>query len=624
MRIFLVAALISITTIASFAQTVTYKVFLDHLESKEVNVVVQLNGFQPSEKASYQMPAWAPGAYSVTNYGRFLKNFKAFDQNWKEIPTTKVNENRWQMQNARNVKYFSYTVTNSFLDSTSLYFALCHIDTNFFFANATALFGYVNDRKDIQDTVVYYSPAVLHNGPPRYSSKNPDENDLRLFSPLDSCKAPYANLTNALLSAHAFIARDYDELADAPVMAGKKIQLRQFTQGGAKYVIALSSDETFAMDSLENATKAVIKSQTDFFGDTPFKQYVFLINAPTYLHLPSQGMGALEHANSSAYLMMNMPWDGFKQFGLPVISHEFFHLWNVKRIHSTKLGPFDYTQAVKTTSLWLSEGVTDYYAQTLLTRNGILPPSFFEAKISEWLGATKTSKSASNETLEQLSIDESNFSMEKAITFYTKAPLVALMLDLEIRTQTENKKSLDDVMHSLYSKAKASKHFTDEELITQVEQISGAKLQDFYKRYIAGYDTLPIASYLTKMGLAKDVVASVGVGASFHDRLSSDEDHAIIDSLFPNSELATSGVVIGDTIISLNGQAANRETVSQFSRSNDAPQVVKLVIGSKGRRFNTNVVLTKPLYFNEEKKSIAPVANPTALQIAIRKAIYGG
>lgn len=624
MRIFLIAAILAITPISSFAQTVTYKVFLDHLESKEVKVVVELNGFQPSETASYQMPAWAPGAYSVTNYGRFLKDFKVMDEKGKEIPSTKANENRWQMQNARNVKYFTYTVTNSFLDSTSLYFALCHIDTNFFFANATALFGYVNDRKDVQDTVVYYTSSIFHNGHPHYSSMNPDSNDVRLFSPLDPCKAPHSDLRSNFLNADAFIARDYDELADAPVMAGKKIQLRQFNQNGAKYVIALSSDQAFAMDSLERATKAVIKSQTDFFGDTPFKQYIFLINAPSYFHLPSQGMGALEHANSSAYLMMNMPWDGFKQFGLPVISHEFFHLWNVKRIHSSKLGPFDYTQAVKTTSLWLSEGVTDYYAQTLLTRSGILPPSFFEAKISEWLGATKNSKVASSETLEQLSIDESNFSMEKAISFYTKAPLVALMLDLEIRTQTANKRSLDDVMHSLYAKAKANKHFTDEELIGQVEQISGAQLQDFYKRYIAGHDTLPIASYLIKMGLAKDVVKSVGVGVSFHHRLSSDEDHAIIDSLFPNSELATSGVVIGDTIISLNGQTANRETVSQFSRSNDAPQVVKLVIGSKKKRFNTNVVLTKPLYYNDEKKSIAPVANPTALQIAIRKGIYGG
>ena len=259
MRIFLVAAIVSITTVASFAQTVTYKVFLDHLESKEIKVVVEINKFQPTEKASYQMPAWAPGAYSVTNYGRFLKNFKAFDQNWKEIPSTKVNENRWQMQNARDLKYFSYTVTNSFLDSTSLYFALCHIDTNFFFANATALFGYVNDRKDIQDTVVYYSPSILHNGQPHYSSKNSDENDLRLFSPLDPCKAPQSDLSSRLLHADAFIAKDYDELADAPVMAGKKIQLRQFTQGGSKYVIALSSDLDFAMDQLESATKAVIK-----------------------------------------------------------------------------------------------------------------------------------------------------------------------------------------------------------------------------------------------------------------------------------------------------------------------------------------------------------------------------
>ncbi len=621
MRILLIVCFLALASISVSAQTVTYKVFLDQLESKEVKVIVELNGFEPADVASYQMPAWAPGAYTITNYGRFLKNFKALDRKKNELPTTRFDENRWEVKNAQQLKFFSYTVTNSYSDSTSLYFALCHIDTNYFFANGTALFGYVNDRKDIQDTIVYFTDIEQ-----KFSHSDISEG-YQVFCPLNVLtREPEFVKPNAfaLISLMSYIAKDYDELADAPVLAGTKINVREFQQDGAKYVIALASNEAFPMDSLANATKAIVKSQTDFFGDTPFKSYFFLINAPTYLHLPSQGMGALEHANSSAYLMLNIPWEGFKQFGLPVISHEFFHLWNVKRIHSNKLGPFDYTKAVKTTSLWLSEGVTDYYAQTLLTRSGILPTTFFETKISQWLEATKNSKFSTSETLEQLSIDESNFSMEKALTFYTKAPLVALMLDLEIRTQTRNNKSLDDVMHSLYAKSKANKHFTDEELLSDLEQMSGASLQDFYKRYIAGYDTLPLSSYLTKMGLAKDVVARVGVGVNFHYRLSSDKDYAIVDSLFPNSELAASGVVIGDTIISLNQRAANREIVAQFSRNNDAPQVVKLVIGSKKKRFNTNIVLTKPLYYNNEKKSIAPTGNPSALQTAIRKAIYGG
>src|SRR6185503_17319685 len=132
-----------------------------------------------------------------------------------------------------------------------------------------------------------------------------------------------------------FIARNYDELADAPVMADTGFQTRTFKDGKAWYDIVVASDRKFEMDSLEEYTRKIVHAETEFFHDTPFEHYTFLINAPTYMKAPSMGAGALEHSNSSAYLVFNFPWKTFKQFGLSIFSHEFFHLWNVKRIHSS-------------------------------------------------------------------------------------------------------------------------------------------------------------------------------------------------------------------------------------------------------------------------------------------------
>ncbi len=479
-------ALLCCYSVASATETLTYSVNLWHTERHEVEVRVFPNGFK-GKKLTYQMPVWAPGAYSVTNYGRFVKNFRAYDVGDNELATTKVDDNRWEVADGKKVARLSYSVVNSYKDSTSLYFALLHSDTNYFFANATALFGYVNDKKNIHSTVTYLLPAVL---------------SWKLYCPLDST-------VNSLeyKSGHnlTFKAVNYDELVDAPVMGGTGIKFRSFEQDGAEYEVALVNSELIPIDSLTESLKQVIKCQTDFFGDIPFKRYQFLINAPNFTKLPVQnGLGALEHANSSAYLLFDAEWPVFKQNALNVFSHEFFHLWNVKRIHSTKLGPFDYAHRVKTTSLWLSEGITDYYANSLLSRCGILPAVEFERKITEWYSTMKTLGVTANETLEQLSIEESELDLQKAYAFYTKAPLVALMLDLHIRKETQNSRSLDNVMAALYAKAKKKQFFKDEDLIKQMGKIVGLDLIPFYKEYIAGKKELDLDKYLHQLDLQFD------------------------------------------------------------------------------------------------------------------------
>jgi predicted metalloprotease with PDZ domain len=601
MRLFLAVLLLSVFSAALFGQTLSYTVDLRHTETTEVTVTVNIDGFTSKSKStlSYQMPAWAPGAYSVTNYGRFIKNFKAFDNTNKELSVTQVDENRWEVSKPTKAMTITYSVTNSYKDSTSLYFALCHIDTNFFFANGTALFGYVNDRKDINSDVQYLSTFSVY------------------------CPLEYRPGTGRF--GQKYLSSNYDELADAPVMAGNNLQDRTFVQDGATYNIILASDAPFAMDSLAEMTKKIVKSQTDFFGDVPFKQYQFLINAPSFSKLPSQGLGALEHANSSAYLFFNGPWNSLKENFASILSHEFFHLWNVKRIHSDKLGPFDYTKRVMTTSLWLSEGITDYYANTLLSRSNILPSASFENKIAEWIGGMNYSRYTTSETLEELSIDESDFDLGKALSFYTKGPLVGLMLDIEIRTRTNDKKSLDDVMHGLYAEAKKGIYFKDEELIHKIEKMAGIDLSDFYHRYIAGTDSLPLAAYLDKIGLIKDYKTVTETGIALNTIFEADADIPIIDTFFDESQLEAAGLLPGDTILSFQaGKPASTLSLEEYTSNTNAPQQVTFQIGREGSRFTKSISLTKFRSTHTEHKDIAPKSNPTPSEAKLRREVYGG
>ncbi|MDP4199492.1 MAG: hypothetical protein Q8902_07970 [Bacteroidota bacterium] len=473
------------------ARELHYAVDLGQTQMHQVHVTLTLVGFK-SKKAVFQMPVSAPGAYSVTHYGRYVREFHAFDKDGTELPVTQENEDRWDIAKGQTLAKIEYDVLDSHSDTTSLYFAMANMDTSLFFANATALFGYVNDDKKAPAYVHYDKPAAW-----------------TLACALPPSKSGYGQDTNATFQNTDFYAKDYDALADAPIMAAPGegppyMVTRSFRDGKAVYDLAIASDVMLApakMDSLTLYLRKIVHAETDFFHDTPFDHYTFVVYAPSLRRTPSYAQGALEHMNSSDYMLSNFAWPMLKRSFISIYSHEFFHLWNVKRIHSALLGPFDYTKRVKTTSLWLAEGVTEYYAHTLLTRYGILPASSFYETIGQWVAAMpQVRDSASHKSLEQLSIDESDFHLDEAEIFYIKGPLVALMLDLEIRNKTNNKRSLDDVMFALNNEAKHGKTFKDQDLIHKVERISGVDLTDFYNRYIHGTDTLPMSHYLSMIG----------------------------------------------------------------------------------------------------------------------------
>jgi len=594
----LVWAVLLLSANQAFSQKLQYTVDLRNTEQQQAHVNLKLEKLS-AKTVSFQMPLWAPGAYSVTGYGRYVKGLRAYDTKGKELLVTQVNDNRWEVKNGKSVARFEYDVLDSHKDTTSLYFAMAHFDTSIVFANATTLFGYVNDRKNVPATVTYLKPEGW-----------------QFATALDPVGKLEPNFQHTV-----FQAKDYDELADAPLMAAPSFQTRSFQYGPANYDIVLLSNKDFEMDSLSYYTKKIVESQVKFFNETPFKHYTFLIYAPTLLKLPSLAQGALEHANSSDYLMMNISWEHFKTFGLRIISHEFFHLWNVKRIHSSLLGPFDYTKQVRTTSLWLSEGVTDYYAHALLARNKIITPENFLRDIEGWY--VTSLHAPSGKSLEQLSQEESDFNLENATTFYTKGPLVGLMLDLEIRNRTENKKSLDDVMLALNAEAKKGKHFKDEELMPKIEKIVGLDLSDFYKRYITGTDSIPVEQYLTLMGIEHSANSAEASKTSIKLGLSP-EGRIVLEELDAKSFFAKSGLHQGDELDSVDGVQLRVDNIDILSNHHEGDTVQFSIIRS-GAHITIPVVIQPDYSPQEEESGPAFILSPksTALQTLIRKSIIG-
>jgi predicted metalloprotease with PDZ domain len=597
-RLPILLVLVSIASTAS-ARELRYTVDLRHPETHQVSIVLTPVGYRGA-KMTFQMPAWAPGAYSVSHYGNYVQDFQAVDIKGKPLTVTRENEDRWTISSASRLKEIRYNVLDSHDDSTSLYFGMANFDTSLVYATATALYGYVNDDKTSPATIRYLKPTSW-----------------QLATALPPTSKGYSKDTSTTFQTTSFYARNYDVLADAPLMVAPEFQARSFLVGSTIYDIALVSQSAFAMDSLAEYTRKIVAAETDFFHDTPFDRYTFLIYSPTFAHMPTFAQGALEHANSSNYLMVNLSWPLFKQSFLSVLSHEFFHAWDVKRIHSSKLGPFDYAHRVETTSLWMAEGVTDYYAHTLLSRYGITRPANFFQDIQSWSQTLKHVPATSVEkSLEQLSIDESDFHIESAMLFYIKGPLVAWMLDLEIRHQTENKKSLDDVMLALNADAQKGKSFRDEDLIGLVQKYSGADLKDFYSRYIAGTDTLPLNHYLSYMGVrmaAKRPSGSLTMGS---------DSSLTFESIDAGSPYASAGIQAGDKLLALDHTPITLDNIESFIRARDERRHVILTIEHDGKGQDLNVDFGA-LGATQRLGPVEIDPKSTALEAKIRKGVLG-
>ena len=244
--------------------------------------------------------------------------------------------------------------------------------------------------------------------------------------------------------------------------------------------------------------------------------------------------------------------------------------------------------------------------------------------------------SANVKSLEDLSIDESTFEMDEATLFYTRGPLVALMLDIEIRSRTNNKKSLDDVMLALNNDAKHGKTFQEKDLIHKVEKYANIDLTEFYNKYIHGTDSLPIDAYLAKMGLSPNKPDSMGTDTSHPMlRYSMNSDSGIVFDLIDSSQaLARAGIRVGDFAMAINGTKFNKDNFSELTDQlspSDSTITVTVSVLRDGKLVAIPVVLPpsthkkgKVLVIDSNSTSSKQIdPNATPLAAAIRKGIVG-
>lgn len=426
-----------------------------------------------SSQTLFKMPVWAPGYYLILDYPKNMVDFQATDASGKNIEWTKVGKNGWLVKNGKQsiikVAYRIYANAQSVAES------MVTADKAFVAPNGVYL--YVEKEKQTPVTITF----------------EPASNWTKISTGLD----PVTGQNNT------FRASDIDNLYDCPVFLGNQRTI-DFVLNNRSYQLALETPEGLENTTFVSDIKKMIAEATNLFGDAPYNHYSFL--------LMGEGRGGLEHINSQAsFSDGSFNFDshaGYIRF-LSFVTHEFFHLYNVKSIRPVELGPFDYDREVYTPSLWISEGFTVYYETALLRRAGIISSDEVLNALGEFTKAVEGKEGRHHMSLRTSSYDIwLNFFNRNAngadtrISYYDKGPILGLLMDINIRQLTNNKKSLDDVMRTLYNVYynQQKRGFTEEEFWSVCAEVAGSPLTDM-RRYVDTTCDIDYARYLGYAGL---------------------------------------------------------------------------------------------------------------------------
>lgn len=424
-----------------------------------------------------KMPVWAPGDYVIANYPKNLCDFRVTDTAGQPLVWKKQGKSTWQVTNGKHrefvVDYRVFAAKND-LAEASVTPLRAFMPTN-------GVCMYVDGAKA--------QPLTLTITPDGRWSK--------------------VTTTLPLLpgTSNTYVAQDVDELYDSPFLLGNhRVEHRRWD--GVDYIFAIETPEGIDSTSFfRDVEKICHQTHRLFDGEIPMKQYCFF--------LLGEGQGGLEHANSQVCFT-----DGTFRFDsrssylrmLYLVAHEYFHLYNVKRIRPIELGPFDYEQEVFTPLLWLSEGVTMYYETELLQRAGIISRDEALGKLSFFLHRIETKEGHRHMSLRQSSYDIwLNFMSDNAnaddvsINYYFKGPLVALLMDIELRHMTDGKRSLDDLMRLLYWRyyVKRGRGFTEAELWAAMTEVAGGDVSRL-RQYVDTTVEIDYDAILNLAGLRVD------------------------------------------------------------------------------------------------------------------------
>ncbi|MFM9944131.1 MAG: M61 family metallopeptidase [Bacteroidia bacterium] len=527
---------------------VIYKVSFPKPETHYVQIEMELSN--PSGTfTDFVMPVWTPGSYKVREFSRNVSVFAAFEN----LKIEKQNKNTWRVHFKNGVKKikisyqvytFEYGVRTSYLDVFQA------------FLHGGSVFMYANGYQQHQCRIVIDKP-----------------ND-------------WKHITVALpaLASNTFMADNYDLLADSPFALGNH-DIIYFEVAGVKHRVAMLGEGNYDAEKIKTDFKKIIEKEVAMMGDHPSPEYV------VFIQNVESGGGGLEHLNSQTSVIQRWAYSNetkYKSF-LSLIAHEYFHLWNVKRIRPIELGPFDYTKENYTKMLWVVEGITSYYDDLFIKRCDIYKEEEYLNIVATAINKMENLPGGKVQSLAESSFDAwikfywpDENSDNATISYYQKGMLAAMVVDLEIIKRTNGKKKLDDVMRYLYTEYYKTKKrgFTEEEFAKALETIAGSSFKDLLNEVIYTTNAIPFGNYLAYVGLELKNQSSTKMPLGINTKL--ENGKTMVKFVEVNRPASKAGLSVNDEIIAINGYRVNGDIDEFTSRFKEGVEV-EMVVSRTGK-----------------------------------------
>lgn len=568
MRRSILVLIIIISGVSSIAQVNSKNIYRYTIDLVNVNndkVKVELITPAISLKTvTFHLPKIVPGTYSVFDFGRYIENFSAKDKTGKELPVNRSDVNSWTISNANTLHRISYLVNDSFDDTTRQQYIFepggsnIQKDTNYVINNHCFI-GYFDDMKNITYELNFKHPENFYGSTALIDVDKSNTSD-------------------------KFIVDSYNNVVDNPLMYNVPDTAVIRIADTEVLISVYSPNKKISAEFLSGKIGPLLKAQTKYLGGVlPVAKYAYII----YLNEGrgrSGSIGALEHSYSSLYFLIESTPEQLSSFFTDAAAHEFFHIVTPLNIHSEEVHNFDFNTPKMSMHLWLYEGSTEYHAQMVQVKYGLITPEDFLKRLS---GKISNSKMVYNDTVpftvmskEILGPYERQFG-----NVYQKGALINMCLDIKLLQLSNGKQGLLKLIRDLSVKYGKKKGFKDSELFSEIEILTAPSIRNFLDTYVAGPAPLPYKEIFELVGVnyfprvqTTDSIFSNG-GAAF--RFSQSAGRLRVTDISTMNSLGHSlGYQLGDEIVSANGEAITSTNALTFIRNfgNSAKEGDSLVI----------------------------------------------
>lgn len=578
--------LLGVGLLVSGQQPIRYRISFPapHTHYLEVNATVPAG----TPRVELFMAVWTPGSYLVREYSRHVEDFRAATPAGAGLAWRKTRKNRWQIDaggaSSIEVSYKVYarelSVQGNWVDSS---FAMLNGAPNFM-----TLVGGEKRRYEVQ--------LIL---PPAWTKS--------------------ASGMKEGATPHSFTAADFDELLDCPIYAGNG-PIHEFTAAGRKHYLVNEGEPPMWDGPASAAALAkIVEEYARMFNGLPYEKYVFF-------NILAESGGGLEHKNSTWMGASRWAWANAQEppaegspgtrrpsrlSWLGLASHEYFHLWNVKRLRPVELGPFDYENEVYTRSLWIAEGLTSYYGPLALARAKLASQAATLNTLSGTIRAVQTTPGRLVQPVESASYDawiklyrRDENSANDSLSYYPKGAVIGFLLDAKIRAATSGARSLDDVMRLALQRYSGERGYTPEEFRATASEVAGRDLSGWFKQVLESTEELDYTEALDWFGL-RFRPASIRPGAPrvlTGLTVSTTSGRIVVTQVRRHTPAWHAGINFDDEIVAVNGYRLLPDHWPSRLEAFQPGQTVEILVARRGemKTIKMPIVEDKPVSWTLE------------------------